>query len=163
MARTRKTHTVARGCLQGEGPTKREALIDLNKQVDWACQYNPLHVETYLGWVIVVAPNSYGYSAMSFDPTEGDKVHSFRAFVGRGPIEREIRHQRLHVAQMVWSGALLAAHDEEFIETAKLDEEGTRELRSWIKFQRLYAAHKAAGATPAECHERACRNEPVAA
>ena len=86
--RTRKTHTVIRGCLEGKGPTKREALIDLNKQVDWACQYNPLHVETYLGWTIVIAPNSYGYSAMAIEPTAENKVHSFRTFVGREPIEK---------------------------------------------------------------------------
>lgn len=156
MARRQKYHTAHRGCLQGQGGTVKEAKADLDKQVDWACHYHPLHVETYFGRTIIIAPCAYGYSVMTIEPGGSDKVHSFRQFVGREPIEKEIKRQRLHVAQLEWS---LYADDAQHLLEANLDNKGTMELAEWIKFQRLYTAHKAAGATDAQAHERACRGE----
>ena len=62
---------------------------------------------------------------------------------------------------MCWTTSDLAAHDEEFVEAANLDQEGTAELTRWIAWQRLYKRHIEAGATQAQAHERACRGEPV--
>jgi hypothetical protein len=161
MRKSRKLQVVRRGVLAASGKTKREALIDLNKQVDWAVEWHPTLVVSLFGHVIIVSPSADGYHSQVVAPdkiAEQGRLNTATCFVGRVDPYEELMRQKCNVAQLVWR---LGNDDEEFIVLALLDAKHSVELRSWIKWQRLYKAHRAAGAADGEAHEKACRGESV--
>ena len=154
--RKKRHFTATHASLCAEGATKAEASANLEKQIDWALEYRPLHVESRFGLVIVIAANVNGYESSVFDPKElaHGNLHHNRTLYGRvDNIKGLVQETRGHAAQWMWDRA---GDDEAHIAKAGLDVEHASALRRWIKWQRAYAAAKSTGATDNEAHNQAC-------
>ena len=152
--RRHKTHTVTRGQLTGEGKTKSEARADLERQIDRALSPYGLWMETRHGCVLIVASTLSGFETKVLFPQD-IVVHGMRHWSGCHMSGLDIRDAvmsvRMHAAQSIWT----ADHDDaQLIADSGLD--NTRELESWIRFQRSYIAHKANGMTDAQAHAMSC-------
>jgi hypothetical protein len=151
---------VYRGMVQGTGANHKEALADLDRNVDWACGHNHTHVEVRFGRVLIASPTPQGYTSRIVPSnvlTDHGHVVVSVCFYGQMDGEEVMEGLRLHAAQLAWNHEV---NDDKHLGLSGLGSDDRREvLRSWIRFQRLYRLHKEAGATPAECHERACRGE----
>jgi hypothetical protein len=156
-----KTFTAVRGALESRADSKKEARAYLEKMVDYACAWHSSHLETRFGYLIAIMHTPLGYESMVIDPArlaEHGRTHSASCFSGDTSLDQEIQRGRMNAAQLAWHRG---ENDEKFLAATGLDEIGQMELLRWIRFQRLYADHIAAGATPAEAHNRAGRGIPV--
>lgn len=152
MRRKKNDYRETRGNLEGRGKTSVEAKIDLNSQIDWAVSYHPTYIETLLGHLIVISPNAHGYQ-VTVASIEKSKVYRNLVHCAHAPLNQLVRRARVDVCQRAWTETKI---DELYIESTELDDEGKEQLRSWIRFQRLYAEHIEHGATPAEAHRLSC-------
>jgi hypothetical protein len=157
--RKSKLHTVTRGCVQGQGPSRKDAKLDLERRIDWALQYNHPFVECRYGHVLYLVASANGWQSRVVRPDEiatHGKLVPASCMSGQGDRDREIATLRNHVAQCAWTHA---TDDISHVEASGLDAEGKRELARWCRFQRDYAEHIKTGETPARAHALACGYE----
>jgi hypothetical protein len=146
--RTRKPklYYVTRGLLQGEGLSKTTAKADLDRQVTWACDHTGLHVEPRFGLVIAMgaSPGGWEYAIIeAADIAKHGERRRHTASLGQIAFTDALNRARHHAAQWAWNRDVV--DDTAFVTMAGLLPETTRELTSWIRFQRNYIAHRAAG------------------
>jgi hypothetical protein len=157
MRKATKIVAAEQGRVRGIGGTKAAAAADLKRQVKGWCEAPDPHMETRLGYAIIVYSDPNGYSCYRvIGPDDLDKDRVLHAScTSSSAMPRAISEARYAVAQRAWNSSMAPRDDEPFLARTGCDKDHADQLRSWIKWQRSYASLIATGYTAAQAHEMA--------
>ncbi|WP_024517004.1 hypothetical protein [Bradyrhizobium sp. Tv2a-2] len=151
-----KTVAVSQGRVPGYGPNTTEAKADLKHRIDYWCGAGDPHMEIRFGYVLIAFQMPSGdvaYRTIGPDLINGEHgKHLYPTCVMNGTLAQAIAEARYSVAQNAWNRA---GSDEDHIAKSGLKAERADELRHWIKWQRSYDEHIAAGKTKDEAFQMA--------
>ena len=141
-----------RGRVVADGENAKHAAANLEIAVDKALDDLTIgtHIIRWQGHILVIAPtiwNSWSYWIDDFS----DSQYNCSGFATMEESRVNAFH---HLAQNLWSLEMI--DDIGFCAAIPINEQKQKEILSWIKWQRSYAANKAAGMSDTEAHKATC-------